>query len=396
MYPGVNGMDVRKSLEETTRYWEMHAQTDPMWGVLSEPTKRGRQWRVEEFFETGRREISLLMFELQSKCLRPPGGTALDFGCGLGRLTQALASHFDSVVGVDIAPTMIRLAEALNQWSDKVRYVINSSDDLASLTDGSFSFVYSDIVLQHLPPDISSGYIREFVRLLAPGGVSVFQLPSEKRQLDQVVTASEPMSPDAYRAEITVIGNVGSQQSLNAVMPVHVRVRNVSSVSWAGAADAIRLGNHWRDAQTGEMLIQDDARVTVPPLDPGTVVTLLLPVRAPSLPGVYDCELDVVHEGLWWFADRGSVTRRFRITVGSRVEHVESEPDTSDREFVSTDAFYSWLPSVAVEPGDFPMNGIQRHEVEELVHIAGATVRHVEMDGRCGREWVGYRYFIQR
>ena len=49
---------------------------------------------------------------------RRPGGSpaarrsALDFGCGIGRLSQALAEHFDQVYGVDISPKMIELARA--------------------------------------------------------------------------------------------------------------------------------------------------------------------------------------------------------------------------------------------------------------------------------------------
>ena len=41
-------------------------------------------------------------------------GRALDFGCGAGRLTRALAARFESVVGVDVADAMLDKARALN------------------------------------------------------------------------------------------------------------------------------------------------------------------------------------------------------------------------------------------------------------------------------------------
>ncbi len=51
-----------------------------------------------------------------------PKRRALDFGCGVGRLTQALARHFNIVDGVDIAPSMIELANQFNRSGGRCRY----------------------------------------------------------------------------------------------------------------------------------------------------------------------------------------------------------------------------------------------------------------------------------
>jgi SAM-dependent methyltransferase len=99
-------------------------------------------------------------------------GAALDFGCGVGRLTQPLAQRFASCVGVDISQQMIRNAESLNQYAH-CRYVAHSELRLP-FADESFSFIYSNIVLQHMPPHFSQRYLREFVRVLSPGGILVF------------------------------------------------------------------------------------------------------------------------------------------------------------------------------------------------------------------------------
>ncbi len=42
---------------------------------------------------------------------------------------------------------------------------------LRSFQDNSFDFIYSNIVLQHIEPDVSERYVREFVRLLADGAI---------------------------------------------------------------------------------------------------------------------------------------------------------------------------------------------------------------------------------
>ncbi len=105
---------------------------------------------------------------------------ALDFGCGVGRLSQALAEHFERVVGVDIAESMVQRAREYNRYGDRVVYLVNTSDDLEILDSNSFDFVYTNITLQHIPPEPAGKYIREFFRVLRPGGVAIFQVPSGK------------------------------------------------------------------------------------------------------------------------------------------------------------------------------------------------------------------------
>jgi SAM-dependent methyltransferase len=56
--------------------------------------------------------------------------------------------------------------------------VHNERPDLACFADGTFDFVYSVITLQHVAPEYSRRYIAEFLRVLAPGGVTLFQVPA--------------------------------------------------------------------------------------------------------------------------------------------------------------------------------------------------------------------------
>jgi len=104
--------------------------------------------------------------------------TALDFGCGIGRLTQALAGHFEQVYGVDIAPRMIELAREHNRQGSRCEYRWNPENHLRSFGDGSMDMIYSWITLQHMRPRHARAYIREFLRVLAPGGLLLFQYPS--------------------------------------------------------------------------------------------------------------------------------------------------------------------------------------------------------------------------
>ena len=175
-------------LHQTRRHWDKLAETDPLWAVLTDPDKKGNRWQVDEFFASGRENVAA---EINGVRARQPGlghGAALDFGCGVGRLTQALALHFDRVIGVDISEQMLALARKYNQHGDRVEYRHNARPDLQLLTDNQFDFVYSIITLQHMAPVYARQYIKEFVRVAAPGGVILFQLPSERPRENTLLT----------------------------------------------------------------------------------------------------------------------------------------------------------------------------------------------------------------
>lgn len=147
-----------------------------MYFVLTDASKKESGWDREEFFETGRAEIASLLQRLPVLGLTPERGKVLDFGCGPGRLSQALAQYFAEVWGVDVSSKMIELAHKFNRQGNRCQYVVNSRSDLSLFAPQSFDFIYSRLVLQHIPNRFSLRFVREFMRILKPGGVAVFQL----------------------------------------------------------------------------------------------------------------------------------------------------------------------------------------------------------------------------
>jgi 2-polyprenyl-3-methyl-5-hydroxy-6-metoxy-1,4-benzoquinol methylase len=146
-----------------------------MWAVLTDPSKKGNKWNKDDFFATGRQDIESALQRLQALGIRLTFDRALDFGCGVGRLSQALAAHFASVDGVDISTSMIDQAKALGSHCENVAFHLNVKGDLSSFPSRSYDFIYSMIALQHMPARFQRNYISDFLRLLKPHGIAFFQ-----------------------------------------------------------------------------------------------------------------------------------------------------------------------------------------------------------------------------
>ena len=159
--------------------WEDLAKVDAFWAILSDPSKTHGRWDVADFFLTGEQEIEMVMSDAQKLGYPRKREVALDFGCGLGRLTRALAKHFGHAYGLDISETMINRARELNESFANCSFVLNTEPNLRGFQSGSFDLTYCNLVLMHLPSiALIESYLSEFIRTLRVGGLLRFQLPT--------------------------------------------------------------------------------------------------------------------------------------------------------------------------------------------------------------------------
>ena len=412
---------------ELQKNWEAFAQTDPMWAILSVPDKQGGKWNPDEFFRSGAIEIEAVLSRGDALGITIKRGKALDFGCGIGRLTQALCQHFETCYGVDIAPTMISEARRFNRFGDRCNYVVNSDPDLRLFPDGVFSFIYTNIVLQHMQPRYSKGYIREFLRVLAPGGIALFQVPSHLSPHTttgglQKSVAEAPLPAAAFQAEF---GSPGREFHVAAGerFAVSIAIRNAGPVAWPalGLADGnfqLFLGNHWLKSD-GSPVAYDDGRCPLPhDIAPQTSIALTLNATAPASPGGYLVELDMAQQGVGWFKERGSQTLRIPIDVRpGAVTSVPAKLPVRERfpELYRLLQTLNLLPlarrlrdvyrqtkikrSQSAQPVSAPvmeMYGLPRREVEQIVRENGGEMLQVDDDKCAGIEWVSYRYWVRR
>jgi len=316
-------------LRALRRHWDRLAQQDPLWAVLTDPGKRDGGWDVDQFFRAGTEELSAVLQRAARLGIVVSRRRALDFGCGVGRVTQAMAGSFERCDGVDISASMLQLARRHNRDPARCSYHLNVADDLRLFPDAAFTFVFSTLVLQHIAPPYTSGYVKELLRVLAPGGLLVFQLPSHRTaQVSSDHTASRTVAArlpvDACRARIaaerTELLLQADQQA-----DVKVTVENCSSCVWPALPDRrgrfqIKVANHWLTG-AGAVFQRDDGRCPLPnDMAPASRADVMLGITAPHVDGVYSLELDLVQENVCWFAERGSPVLRIpcRVVGGVR------------------------------------------------------------------------------
>lgn len=363
--------------------WESHAKDDALWAIASSPQRKDGKWDVAEFFTTGVIEIDRLLATLASNDIAFDSAAALDFGCGVGRLSQALAPHFQSVCGVDISPTMIAMANRLNQHPDKCRFVINAEQDLALFRDESFSFTYSNMVLQHIPPDLTRKYLVEFGRVLKPDGLLIFQLPSR-------FTVQEGLPDAAWKCILRCECDAFSFPS-SARTQISVEVKNDSPVAWEYDPQlTVMLGNHWLDAD-GNLLRLDDGRAMLPnPFKPGDNTKVDLTITTPPSPGRYFLELDLVQESVAWFKDKGSDTLRLPVEIAEQTPQpvsISAQPDSTVAEPIAS-------PNEAF--AGFSMHCIPRPEVIQLLDQNNLRLDFIQPSDAGGPGYQSYLYFARK
>jgi SAM-dependent methyltransferase len=156
--------DVR-AMRDTDLDWIRIGEEEPFHGVFSHERFLRRNLTPEiltEFWCSGEEEIAYLAAALERHFGPFESQHALDFGCGVGRLTRAMARVANTVVGIDVSPGM--LAVARDGAPPNITFGLD-------VPEGCFDWINSIIVFQHIPPTRGYYLFDQLLRQLVPGGV---------------------------------------------------------------------------------------------------------------------------------------------------------------------------------------------------------------------------------
>ena len=144
-----NGLD---ELDDLKRNWNEPGRTvDPLWAIFAYPEYRhGNRWTVGVLRPA--RPRSRLIRGRWTLGASPgrDNERALDFGCGAGRLTQALGRRFDRADGVDVAASMVDVADDAKIDPQPIVLPPQRALRPGRVRHGTFDLILSIVVFQHM------------------------------------------------------------------------------------------------------------------------------------------------------------------------------------------------------------------------------------------------------
>lgn len=174
--------ELDEMLEETSRTWSKFGEDAPHWSVLTNDlfTPENIEDNIAAFYRSGEYDINIALNSLRRAGLKAgPFDNALDFGCGVGRLSMPLSEISKSLTSVDVSPGHLRLAKerAASTGVKNIDFVqLKDLRDLGKFS--GYDFILSLIVLQHNPPPVMAYALKGLLGALKSGGVAVIQMPT--------------------------------------------------------------------------------------------------------------------------------------------------------------------------------------------------------------------------
>lgn len=117
--------------------------------------------------------VHILTTAVCEQLVTPEEKIALEIGYGGGRILHAASHYFKGVIGVDIHNEQTTVEAFLKSQGQTNFQLFQTNGDTLPVDAESVDFVYSFIVLQHLPTfKVLESYIQETARVLKSGGVA--------------------------------------------------------------------------------------------------------------------------------------------------------------------------------------------------------------------------------
>jgi len=121
-----------------------------------------------------------------------------------------------------------------------------------------------------------------------------------------------------YAGELSLESSVEAQ-SAGGALRVDLRLRNRGNGTWCQTSGFPVRASYHLSRQEGDAMVPvsfDNVRTALPSeIGPGADATIPLVIARPAAPGRYLAEVDLVHEGVRWFSERGLRSVPLTFTV---------------------------------------------------------------------------------
>ena len=224
------------------------------------------------------------------------------------------------------------------------------------------------------------------------GVIEDFQQAMDFKYQWNVGPVTAPL-PD-YRAIITLSQPFKEGKAGGEVM-VRVQVRNTGALTWPHTgSNPVRLGYRWKD-EKGKVVSDDaDLRTPLPKaIATDNETTLQTKIIFPDVGGTYTLTLDLIHEGVGWFADKGSKPIKLTVKVSEPAPQQAFFPET--RVWVRG-PFLAFFRRYGVKVCGYPLTEARRQN-EKMIQVFQRMVLEEYEPGKVRPQATGQQaYAAQR
>jgi len=189
---------------KSDKHWECFGRIDPYYAVATHERYHKdnlNEDALKEFFESGQHHIEEIFKVIHTQLV--PGFRpvrAIDFGCGVGRLVVPLAAMCTSVVGVDVSEYMLLEAKRNCESRGISNVDLVRGDDKLTRVLGSFDFINSHVVFQHIPTRRGEQLLKGLIDRLQGGGVGVlhFTYSTDRSWIGRAIRWTRKSIPGAH------------------------------------------------------------------------------------------------------------------------------------------------------------------------------------------------------
>lgn len=241
-------------LNDPEKEWENFGKNDPYYGVISKEKFRRNKMDPsdkEDFFASGEQHISQVLSTIQQHIRADFSPQhSLDFGCGVGRLLLPLATHSETVTGLDISPSM--LAEAQTNCSQQHNIRLFQATQERGFSDIKYDLIHSYIVFQHIPVARGEAIFRMLLSKLATKGVCALHFTYAKAtkhmEVVQKIKNTVPLASN-------FINLVNRRKFLSPSMQMNsYDLNSLITIAYQAGAEQLHLEHTNHDGHIGIML----------------------------------------------------------------------------------------------------------------------------------------------
>lgn len=166
----------KKDFDQLQETWKNFGNVAPHWSVLTQEHYKPHHIKNTEsdFYNTGKRAIVFFESILKKHNSTFKDKVVLDYGCGVGRLTQPCSEISYKVYGMDISKPHLEIAK--NLVPNAEFFLVDNYKNIPKINEHP-DIIFSIIVLQHTRPKLIMRYVQSLLMILNNDGIALLHIP---------------------------------------------------------------------------------------------------------------------------------------------------------------------------------------------------------------------------